>query len=378
LKGTSWTPIQLTPPGGETPFGSVLDTVTCPSASSCIAAGDAGTPAGDLPFVAVKSGKTWTVSSLALPPGVTTASEETPVGIACSGGNCLLAASATGLVALLGGAPSVLFWDHGGKWSAHESPPTTGSKAKGTFLSGVACSGATFCVAAGAAGHVTSPKPYVVIGAGSSWKAPKVPLPSGLHFELSALSSVSCLSGDRCDALGEGEGITGLDGLIVSLDHSKVETVTAAEPSGGLANASEAEGISCASKSCLGVGAYVTIKHHLEPDLLSGSGTSFSVAKAPVPKRSGRLVPGALLYDSCASAGYCSAVGAMTSGSGNYLLSGSGLSWEDTYAPLPRDGRGESYVDLTNVSCPGADSCAASGIYLTKSGLIGSVVEMQR
>ena len=73
----------------------------------------------------------------------------------------------------------------------------------------------------------------------------------------------------------------------------------------------------------------------------------------------------------CPSASSCVAAGDYTDSSGNgqgLLVTGSGTSWTAAEAPLPANAAADPVAGLGSVACPSASSCVTAGVYDDSSG----------
>lgn len=104
--------------------------------------------------------------------------------------------------------------------------------------------------------------------------------------------------------------------------------------------------------------------------ILTGSGTSWTAAKAPLPvggTGSVRLLSAV----SCPPVASCIATGYYADSSGGFqglILTGSGTSWTAAKAPLPVGAAPIPQASLQAVTCPSSSSCVAAGFYNDSSG----------
>jgi hypothetical protein len=123
--------------------------------------------------------------------------------------------------------------------------------------------------------------------------------------------------------------------------------------------------VSCPSVSqCVAVGAYVDSSGLWQGLLLTGSGTSWTAAEAPLPVDSLYGGGGTLSSVSCPAVGECVAVGDhdVSSSERSMLLTDSAGSWTAATAPLPANAASSDSV-LSGVSCPSVSDCVAVGNY---------------
>jgi hypothetical protein len=263
-------------------------------------------------------------------------------------------------------------------WTAYEAPMPPGDEAEpNTGLDSVACPSASRCVAVGDYYNSSGLQGWLVTGSGSSWRATKAPLPADAGAG-GDLSSVACPSPSRCVAVGSYavSGDTG-QGLLVTGSGSSWKATRAPLPAGANASAYPYPGlisVACPSVSeCVAVGEYVDSSGNQQGWLVTGSGSSWKATKAPLPAGAG-TGSGALLDSvACPSASQCVAVGQYYNSSGNYqglLLTGLGTSWTAAEAPLLPHGGRDSGANLNSVVCPSASQCVAAGGSGNAQGLL--------
>jgi hypothetical protein len=186
--GTAWT-IQATPNFPGTNSDSQLVSVSCTTASACLAAGfgSGGTLAERW------DGTTWTIQTTQNPSKYVNSFS----GVSCS------SATACTAVGITGGSdqlnhPLIERWD-GGTWTVQD--PNNPSVAS---LSGVSCNSATSCAAVGNYGSTTPPRsPFVALAErwdGSTWTIQSVSAPASANA--SYLTSDSCAPAAPCTAAG--------------------------------------------------------------------------------------------------------------------------------------------------------------------------------
>lgn len=199
--GTTWT--ADTPPlphGGEHP---ALAAVSCPAASSCVAAGYyIGRAGAIVPLAEERRDGGWTAAS---PPSPAGAQAARLYALSCAS---VSACEAVGeYVNPAGdGRPLAEAW-RSGAWTA-QTPPTPAGAAR-PALAGVSCQ-ATGCLAVGGyqvAGDAVPPdRPLAEALRGPAWTRNRVPLPRGAAG--SALSAVTCETAG-CIAVGADTAPTG-------------------------------------------------------------------------------------------------------------------------------------------------------------------------
>lgn len=231
--GTAWSTQSVPLPSGKT-IGD-LSSVSCVSASSCVAVGNASNSANQHePFASVWNGTTWTSAALpgstSLSPhavSCTSASACTMVGdaaaerwnghtwtvqhpatpsggtsVALAGVSCRSATACLAVGSYHSGSRQVTlseFWSAAGGWSVHATPPLP--EATASELLSVSCNTSGACTAVGdttKSGH-TLASLLAEQWTGTKWGVMSTATPPGSG---SVLNSVSCLSGINCTAAG--------------------------------------------------------------------------------------------------------------------------------------------------------------------------------
>lgn len=167
---------------------SVLNGVSCVSASDCVAVGqwDNGTGGGQHTLVEQYAGGGWAeVSS----PDANGATDSVLEDVSCTGTVCV----AVGYwdAGSSGALDPLLEEDTAGAWMQVESPVLTGAD-----LNGVSCVSVSRCIVVGEkANH-----PFVLQGSGTSWT--EVPVATSGGGAPGSLDSVSCATPSECIAVG--------------------------------------------------------------------------------------------------------------------------------------------------------------------------------
>ena len=205
--GSSWSLAAMpTPPGVDLgPFGPSLGPVSCSSASACTAVGSIvlDDPGGGV-YAERWDGQSWTLQTLPVPVG---ASFVDVAGISCpSSDDCTTVGwwgdFSSGIEV---DRPYVAEWSEG-IWTMQTFPiPASLSGAQpqyGAYLGGVSCTADNSCLAVG---RFDAPGPPIAeVWDGTSWSwEPTAPGVSG------GFSSVSCISGAVCTAVGSLAETTG-------------------------------------------------------------------------------------------------------------------------------------------------------------------------
>ena len=283
--GTEWSTMS-TPNNGS----NELLSVSCVSASSCVAVGGAGTPFSGTTLAMVWNGSTWSaVSSPSPSPG----SNNKLMSVSCtSASNCV----AVGFSGMMNQETTLaMVWD-GSAWSVVESPnPGTGFV--GNKLNSVTCLSASSCVAVGSTSQGGLGQTLVMSWDGSTWSVVSSPN-SGQSGN--ALNSVSCVSATNCVAAGK----AGSRELVMAWNGSAWSVVSSPNASG---TNDELRSVSCASASdCVAVGYTRTTP--VSTLVMAWNGTAWSIVSSPNVGTEGDYLNSA----ACVSGTECVAVGYST------------------------------------------------------------------
>jgi hypothetical protein len=202
--GSSWT-IQGTPKlTGASQSG--LSSVSCTSATSCIAVGLSDGNDHQTTLAEAWNGLDWKLQSIPDPPGATFKGLS---AVSCSSANACIAVGwyATGQLFPQGLSTLAERWD-GMSWTLERTPnpPGIASNTMGARLDGVSCVSDTACTAVGSFGteHDSAPNATLAeVWDGTDWKIQNTPTPgSGVSLGDVSLTGVSCTSAAACSAVG--------------------------------------------------------------------------------------------------------------------------------------------------------------------------------
>ncbi len=282
----------------------------------------------------------------------------------------------------------------GGGWTLVSIP----QPAVGSLLSGISCTSATACIAAGTAPSGLNTVPLSEKWNGSSWQILTTARVAG--SQTSELSAVSCTSATKCTAVGSTQTGNRVVALAERWDGTKWRIeATANQPPAG---ATELSGVSCTSAtSCTAVGSRaagsttLSLAEHWNgshwlpqptPGLSGGhdsglnsvscssgsscmaggtglaerwNGTKWSLLKIAKP---GGGTPATLSAVSCVRAGVCYAAGGFFA-DGVLTLAAefwNGTRWSVQDAPITTS---QDSSTLASVSCTTATNCTAVGSY---------------
>jgi PKD repeat protein len=264
--------------------------------------------------------------------------------------------------------PLVEHWD-GSEWEILPAPIPSGTVAG--LLNGVSCTSATACTAVGySEGGGGTKRPLVGRWDGSSWTIQPAPSPGATSG--SRLLAVSCPTMSSCTAVGfnhEVEEETTLAERWNGIEWQVLSTVEL----GGTQPTNRLEAVSCNSPSaCMAVGGHLSkfgSAYHWGPLTERWNGSAWSLQAIPEPSASEEA---SLSGVSCASVNSCTAVGnyRQIAGSGNYTeVLGerwNGTSWSILEMPGPSQPPGWWHESqLFAASCPQAEACTAVGAGLS-------------
>jgi lysophospholipase L1-like esterase len=268
----------------------------------------------------------------------------------------------------------------GSNWTAVPVPLPHGAAPSrdGVYLDSVACLSPGTCVAVGEyIDSSGSRQGLLLTGSGSNWTAVKAPLPAGAALNPQVAffrSSVACPTAKTCVVAGSYEDSAGdWQGVLLTGSGSTWSTVKAPLPADALAGPEvDLSSVACSSATaCVVAGRYpCNDTNNCEAGLLlAGLGTTWTTVKAPLPANA---QPGtALGVLGCAPGGNCLAAGSYADSSGNaqgLLESGSGSNWAPTEAPLPPDAVADPYAYFSSVACPSVGTCVVTGGYNAAGG----------
>jgi streptogramin lyase len=364
-----------------------LASLTCASASSCLAVGSkrieyeleeevlgfkyAG---GSAPYAGIWNGKEWTAQSAPAPFEVDSGRESDLRAVSCG--------SATSCVAIgekretkigaEGYTPLGEYWN-GSKWSIASVPLPADAvrESRGwahAHLNDVYCASSTSCVAVGEyvykydeKGHAEE-KPLIESWSGSEWEV--TPSPSLSSYAVLSLQSVTCTSTTACVAVGS----KGESPLILQKGGGSWSVSSTPEKLGG---SDTLRDVSCVSTTkCLAVGYVFYAANEPKGSLaLELNGSSWTLRSPDVP----------LTGISCLTAKLCLGVGS----SGGYekyyewhpqeaaARVWNGSTWASDQPILPYDATGTE-ASLSTIFCREA-ACTALGGY--QSGVGQALIE---
>jgi hypothetical protein len=258
--GSAWAVQPTARLAGAAGRDSYLKAVSCTTPRTCTAVGYVDGPGGFSPSKALAEawdGSEWTAQAVPAPAG---AVQSWLYGVSCSSAE---ACTAVGYYDPSGTSATLLSlaeeWD-GSRWTVQKTPNY--AAAAWSYLYSVSCVSATACTAVGSytpAAAVGNYHPHTYVKTlaeawdGSTWAFEPTPGPGANVPSTYELKSVSCTSASSCIAVGcHGTGLNCSDTLAEVWDGSTWEPqATANLPA---VEGNNLLGVSCAGNSCAAVG----------------------------------------------------------------------------------------------------------------------------
>jgi hypothetical protein len=350
----SWK-IQATPnPAGSE--GNSLEGVSCPSASSCMAAGVYDAASGGSPTLGEQwNGTTWTIHA---GPSVTSVN-----GVSCT------SASACTAVGNILTSTMAERWN-GKSWTIQATPNPKGAGA--SQLNAVSCASATACTAVGYYYNTSGVQfPLAEAWNGTTWTIHTAPKPSGSTDP--ELEGVSCAPASACTAAGGYQDLsTGNYRTFAERWNGTSWTIQTTTNPGAESNYLYAA--SCASASaCTAVGYQQLSSGRLVTLAERWNGTSWATQTTANPAGGAAVLSGV----SCASATACTAAGYYSPSNAEptapFAEGWNGTTWTLQIPPTPAT----DDSPLNGVSCTAASTCTAVGQYQDSSGTYLTLAERQ-
>jgi hypothetical protein len=338
-----WT-IQATPPA----TGKLADlaTVSCPSATACIAAGSQGTTAVPKPLAERWRPSGWTIQVVPQPAGSASAAL---AGVSCASAT---ACTAVGSYQASSGAQKILAegWN-GTTWAVQPTPDPAGDN---PALDAVSCAAPGTCVAVGDySTDAGVQKTLSEVWNGTRWAVQAIPSPAG---DIAILTGVSCTSAVSCTAAGDYLTRAGAQKTLAEhWDGANWAIQPTPNPAG---TSPTLTGVSCPTMaSCTAAGDYLTPAGKQKTLAEHWNGTTWAIQPTAGPAGT---FP-ALDAVSCPATHACTATGTYDTPTGWKTLAEhwDGTSWAIQPTPNP----GGAVPTLEAVSCPSATTCTATGNY---------------
>jgi hypothetical protein len=337
--------------GTQNPVGAAetqLNSVACPSTSSCYAVGTAGPTRGITSAVAQHwNGTRWQTERIPTVPGVSL--------------NAVSCASLTECFAVGQSRFGVLAerWN-GTRWKIQGVPTPAGGHSSG--LGGISCTSTSFCMAAGAyftTSNQSGPaKPFAERWNGRRWRILAIPEPAGAVQTF--FGSVSCTSRSSCMAVGEQHSAKGVVHTVAERWNGASWSVQPT-PNPPHAPGASLSGVACPGPSdCIAAGLMLDSFGNPGGVLAERwNGSRWTIQPAPSPA-------GALGLSNVACSGHasCTAVGLSSTGLGGMVLAErwNGAKWQIQPTPfIPALSVRTSSPPA--VACPTRTACSAVAGY---------------
>ena len=326
--GTSWS--IVTSPNTSTVQGNYPLSVSCVSASDCMAVGYYYTGSGGY-YQTLTEGWNGTSWSIVTSPNTSTGENNVLNDVYCvSSSDCWTVGYASN-----GTVDQTLIEQYNGtNWSIVTSP-STGTN---DYLYGVSCVSASDCWAVGS--ENSSYGTLTEEWNGTNWSI--VTSPNATTTEYNQLNGVGCVSSSDCWAVGEYYNGTNYQTLIEQLAPTTQDNYL--------------EGVTCVTASgCWAVGYYYTGTYY-QTLIEQWNGTSWSIVTSPNTRTTqSNYLEGV----TCVTASDCMAVGYFSNGSYDNLLAEqwNGTSWSIVTSPNPQSVNYYFY----GVTCISASDCWAVG-----------------
>jgi hypothetical protein len=380
--GGVWTVARAPVPAGAAANPSTgIFGLTCPSVSTCVAFGSYSDVTGAvqgllltghrLPLTATYGA--WSAARAPLPGG---AAADPAAGLSAVGCPSPTVCVVTGSYAdSSGDRQGLLLTGHGSAWTAVQAPLPAGAGADpGASLTAVACPSATVCVVTGSYRTASGAEQGLVLtGYGATWTAAQAPLPAGDAGPDSWLSAVVCPSITTCTTTGgylDASG--GQQGLLLTGSGASWTAARAPLPADAATNpGTNLAPVTCPSlTTCDIVGSYLTVTGQRQGVLLTSHESSWAAVTAPLPADAVAGQDASLSSVTCPSRAQCAATGSYTGSAGvaTDLLIRRGSSWTAAATPLPA-GAASPGSWLSGLACAYLTACVATGGYLDSSGM---------
>ena len=350
--GTSWEMMSSpNPAGADQPE---LESVSCASAESCVAVGQAeaaGQGKGNVPEPLAESwnGSSWTIDSLPASPSPGFLS-----GVSCpTTSRCMAVGVRFDANGGFGGAAADSW--NGSTWERTKVVQPSGNM--GASLDSVSCSAAASCEAVGGfSGDGEEGVTLAEIWDGTTWMIQKTPNPKGSSYTL--LDSVSCVSASDCVAVGLASPITlpGPISLAETWNGTSWSIMSTPNPAG--TEGVQLFGVSCSSaKSCVAVGQNSVGNQINDTLAMTWNGKTWTIEATSTPSPQGGYLDGVARN----SPSSCTAVGFLFGSTNPSVLLVE--SWDgETWSLQKAAGKtGLLGAGLSAVSCLSESFCLAVG-----------------
>jgi hypothetical protein len=381
--GSSWIPAKApVPAAAAAASGDTLYDVACMSVTVCVATGGYTDSSGNWQGLLLSgSGSSWTAVKAPVPAGAAANPQVSVFDVACP--SATVCAATGNYTDSSGNTQGLLLTRHGWSWTAVEAPLPAGAAANPEVgLGRAVCPSATVCVITGqytaASDRLGHWQALLLTGHGSSWTAAEAPMPGGSASSWLDFGGSACPSVTTCVVTGVTASASGDGQLIVLTGKAPSWTAIRARfPPGAsrLRGADLGTPVCSSTTVCVVIGDYTDTSGSGQVMLLTGRGSSWATTKAPLPADADADPEARSSGLACVSVTLCVATGRYTDSSGRWqvvLLTGHGSSWTTAKAPLPAGAdthpKHGPALALGGFICPSASFCMAAGDYTDSSG----------
>ena len=264
--GSAWTPSEAPLPANAAVSTVVLDSAACASGTKCIAIGTYLDSSGqEQSLILTGMGSSWTGTEAPLPADAIT--NDSNAANRLTSVTCPSASTCIAVGIYTDSSSEAQPWIISGEglsWTTADVPfpaDVTNQPAVASFnLDSVSCSSVTDCVASGVyVGSINSEQALLLTGSGTSWTATDAPLPANDNGGASELVSAACQPGGRCVTVGRYFPVyNNQQSLILSGQKSSwTPTEGPMPPNASGSDASDLFSVACPpASSCVAVGTY--------------------------------------------------------------------------------------------------------------------------
>jgi hypothetical protein len=386
--GGAWTASQGPLPSGASGLDWISQ-VVCPAPGDCVAVGDYDEQGGGQDgLLLTETNGTWSASQAPLPSAGSDAylsSVSCPSATSCVAVGSYWASSDWSQYGMILAGSFGSSWS----WSAAVAPEPGNAAGDDEYLETVSCTSTSSCLAAGQYDASTDNYEGALLTGStgtSGWSAVEAALPSGAStsdLQNVGFDSIACASATSCTALGGYLDSSGQDQAMFVQESSgawqaaaKVVLPAGAATTGQTVSMWSA---ACASSaSCTAVGSYYDSSGHRQAMIAAEiSGAWQQAGEVTLPAGASSNPDASLTSISCSALG-CAAGGTYVDSSGyneGLLLNGSGSSFTASEAPLPAGVATNPGADPDEVACASSGACVAAGDVLEPNGGVDSLVE---
>ncbi len=381
--GSSWTIDDSASFSSSGPQQDYLSSVSCASPSFCVAAGYYRNAAGESQNLLL----TWNGSSWTLDDSASLSTSISDVNLLTS----VSCASASFCVAAgyyennAGEIQNLLLTWNGSSWSLDAAASLSTSATEINSLEGISCASASFCVAAGtylATSSGSSEHNLILTWNGSSWSLDAAASLSTSSSQDNQVTSVSCTSPSFCIVAGSYRSNVNVtkdpfltQNFILSWNGTTWSLDDAASLSTSAMQTNQVNAVSCTAPSFCVVAGYYEDSSGIWNLILTWNGFSWSLDAAASLDIYGSQED-QLNAVSCVSSEYCLATGSyFTSAnvSQSLVLTRSAGTWQTNYeASLSTSSSQDNY--LNSASCMSTSFCVAAGYYY--NGVVNQTLVM--